>query len=254
MDFINDANYLDQHFLINEDIIKKIITFTNLSKEDEVLEIGPGVGTLTKLIAPNVKSLTVIEKDERLAKYLKEIPKIKIIWGDAIKTPYPKCNKIITSLPYSIIEPFIYKLKSTNFKELYMIMGQNYVDSVLNKEITNLSLLTNTYFALKELMTIAPDAFNPKPRVMSKLVKITPKKDKSALDVILETLYDLDAKLIKNSLLEAFIKLNNITKKESKIIVLNLNLPEEILNKQFNLISNEELKCLYEKIYLYLNK
>ena len=58
--FVNNPNELDQHFLIDKDIINSFINTCNLSEDDIVLEIGPGIGTLTKLIAPKVKKLYVI--------------------------------------------------------------------------------------------------------------------------------------------------------------------------------------------------
>ena len=59
MNFLNDSDLLDQHFLINEKYIKDFIKICNLQKDDIVLEVGPGVGTLTKLIAPKVKKMYV---------------------------------------------------------------------------------------------------------------------------------------------------------------------------------------------------
>ena len=252
--FKNDSNYLDQHFLIDEKIINRFIESCNLNKEDMVVEIGPGKGTLTRLIQSKVKSLTVIEKDLRLKEYLNEIPNIKIIYGSALDVDIPKCNKIITSLPYSIIEPFIKKLINIDFKELYMIMGSNYVNNVVNKEITNLSLLTNTYFDAKKLFNIEPSSFYPEPRVLSSVIKITKKMKFTDLDRIIKNMYELDDKKIKNALMESLISTKGLTKKESKELINKLNINEAILNKKFSLISNEELKELYEKISLFVNE
>ena len=60
--FVNNPNELDQHFLIDKDIINSFINICNLSEDDIVLEIGPGIGTLTKLIAPKVKKLYVLKR------------------------------------------------------------------------------------------------------------------------------------------------------------------------------------------------
>ena len=171
--FKNNPDELDQHFLIDKDVIYNFIRVCNLNNDDVVLEIGPGVGTLTKLIAPKVKKLYVIEKDIRLKPYLDKINNIDIIYGSCLDVPFPKVDKIITSLPYSIIEPFIYKVIHEDFNELYMIMGKNYCDNVINNKITNLSLLTNIYFDAYKYFDIYPDSFNPKPRVVSSLVKLT---------------------------------------------------------------------------------
>ena len=246
--FENDSNYLDQHFLINEKVVNSFIKLCNLNKDDMVVEIGPGIGVLTKIIAPKVKSLTVIEKDTRLKEYLEIIPNIKIIYNSVLDIPIPKCDKIITSLPYSIIEPFIYKLINTDFNELYMIMGSTYVNNTINKEITNLSLLTNTHFNIEKLFDIEPNSFNPPPKTLSCAVKITKKSEYSKLDLILKNMYALNDKKIKNDLMESLIIVQNLTKKESKIVINNLNIEEDILNKKFSIISNEELEKLYNKL------
>lgn len=246
--FLNDSDHLDQHFLIDQNIIDLFIKYCNLSKKDDVVEIGPGKGTLTQIIAPKVKSLTAIELDERLKPYLGNIPNLKVMYCNVLDIEIPKCNKIITALPYSIIEPFIYKLTKTDFEELYMIMGSTYVDNVLNNEINNLSLLTNTFFDTKKLFKILPESFNPEPKTLSYAVKITPKNDFKGLNLIFKYLYELDNKKIKNSLMEALIALKSLTKKEAKGIINNLNINNEILDKCFNQISNKELKELYQNI------
>ena len=248
MEFNNNTEYLDQHFLINEDIINRFIDICNLSKEDIVLEIGPGKGVLTKIISSKVKKLYVIEKDIRLKKYLDKIDNIEVIYDSCLDIDFPKIDKIITSLPYSIIEPFIYKLTNTVFKELYMIMGKSYVDNVLNKEINNLSLLTNTFFDIEKYIDIKPDDFYPAPKVYSSIIKLTHKKELTNIDKLFQNMYKLDDKLIKNALLESFIKVNNCTKREAKEYINNLNLCNEILNTKFKLIDNKSLKDLYTKI------
>ena len=246
--FKNNPDELDQHFLIDKDIINNFIKVCNLNKEDVVLEIGPGDGTLTKLIAPKVKKMYVIEKDTRLKPYLDKIKNIDVTYGSCLDVPFPKVDKIITSLPYSIIEPFIYKVIHEDFKELYMIMGKNYCDNVINNKITNLSLLTNIYFDVYKYFDIYPDSFNPKPRVVSSLVKLTFKNKLDEKDMIFRNMYKLNDKLVKNALMESLIIVKGLTKKESKENISKLNINAEILNKKFCMISNEELKNLFDKL------
>lgn len=248
MEFNNNTEYLDQHFLINEDIINKFIDICNLSKEDIVLEIGPGKGVLTKIISTKVKKLYVIEKDIRLKKYLDKIDNIEVIYDSCLDIDFPKVDKIITSLPYSIIEPFIYKLINIEFKELYMIMGKSYVDNVLNKEINNLSLLTNTFFDIEKYIDIKPNDFYPAPKVYSSIVKLNHKKELTKIDRIFQNMYKLDDKLVKNALLESLIIVNNWTKREAKEYIVNLKISNNILNTRFKLIDNNSLKELYCKI------
>ena len=248
MNFKNNTNELDQHFLVSDVVINKFIEASNLTKDDVCLEIGPGKGTLTKIIATKVKKLTVIEKDNRLEEYLKEIPNINIIIDDAIKAPWPKVNKIITSIPYSIIEPFIKKLTKENFDELIMMMGKNYCMNALDKKITYLSLMTNVFFNIEKITDVPKEAFNPAPRVTSCLVRLTPKKELTKIEELFQNIYNLDHKKCKNAIIESLIIRDNLTQKEAKEIVNNLNINENILNKPFSLIKNEELETLYNKL------
>ena len=248
MNFKNNTDNLDQHFLVSETVINKFIEISNLTKNDICLEIGPGKGILTKIIAPKVKKLTVIEKDERLEEYLKEIPNINIIIGDAIKEPWPKANKIITSIPYSIIEPFIKKLTKENFDELIMMMGKNYCMNAIDKKITYLSLMTNAFFNIEKIIDVPKEAFNPSPRVTSCLVRLTPKKELTKTEEIFQNMYKLAHKKCKNAIIESLIIRDNLTQKEAKEIVNSLNIDENILNKPFFLIKNEELDTLYNKL------
>jgi len=82
--FQNDSNYLDQHFLIDDVIINKFIKICNLNNDDTVVEIGPGKGVLTKKIIPQVKSLTLIEKDTRLKEYLDKL-NVKVIYANILE-------------------------------------------------------------------------------------------------------------------------------------------------------------------------
>lgn len=246
--FLNNPDELDQHFLIDIDVINNFIKVCNLSKDDVVLEIGPGDGTLTKLIAPKVKKLYVIEKDIRLKPYLDKINNIDITYSSCLDVSFPKVDKIITSLPYSIIEPFIYKIIHEDFNELYMIMGKNYCDNVINNKITNLSLLTNIYFDTYKYFDIYPDSFNPKPRVVSSLIKLTFKNKLNEKDMIFRNMYKLNDKLVKNGLRESLINVKGLTKRESREYIGKMEINSEILNKKFGMLSNSELKSLYDKI------
>ena len=245
--FKNDTNYLDQHFLIDEDVIKVFIDSCDLNKNDKVLEIGAGKGTLSKIINSKIKSLTIIEKDERLKKYLS---KYNVIYNDVLKEDISGYNKIITSLPYSITEPFIYKLIDVSFDKLIMICGKTFADNTIFKNDSKLSILTNLYFNVEKIIDIKPDSFEPKPRVLSSLIVLT-KKDINELskeDKIIRMLYKYRYLKVKNALKEILIKLDNITQKEARAIINSYNIDENILNKLFDELSNNEVKVLKNKI------
>lgn len=251
--FKNDTDKFDQHFLIDANIINKYIELCNFNKNDVVLEIGPGKGTLTKIIAPLVKKMYAIEIDERLREFLDVIDNVDVIYNNVLNIEFPKVDKIITSLPYSIIEPFIKKCINIDFKEMYMLMGSNYVNKSIEKMPNKLSIITNSYFRIEKLIDVDPKYFDYPPRVMSSIVKIT-KVKKENLDIkyrIYNEIIYRDNKKIKNALEEAFISIYNITKRESKKIIVNLNIPNDILDAKFEIISNDDLVILDEILEKY---
>lgn len=246
-DFKNDTNLLDQHFLVDEDIVDIFIDTCELNKDDKVLEIGAGKGILSKKIKDKVKNFTIIEKDERLKEYLVDY---NVIYNDVLNENIDGYNKIITSLPYSITEPFIYKIIDIKFDKLIMICGKNFADSIVNKDDNKISLLTNLYFDIKKIIDIKPQSFNPEPRVMSSLIVLTI-KDINSLDKndkILAMLYKYRYMKVKNALKEILIKLDNITQRQARDIISKLNISEPILNKLFDELSNNEVKELKNNI------
>lgn len=260
MEFKNETDRYDQHFLIDQEIVKRFISEARLVEEDIVVEIGPGKGMLTQLIASKVKKMYVIELDKRLEKFLKEIARqnsnIELIFDNVLDTFIPKCTKIITSLPYSIIEPFINKMLKCDFQELLMITGARYAHAVLENKLTKLSLLTNCYFTTEKILDIIPEAFEPKPRVLSTMIRLIPKTEAEITDqniLIFRYLFKFRSQKLKNALVESLIRVfelkgKKLTQKEAKNLISNLNISADLLDKEFSLISNLELESLHKKL------
>lgn len=244
--FKNDTNFLDQHFLVDENIIKTFIDSCEITKDDIVLEVGPGKGVLTKYLSEQAKKLLVVEKDVRLLPFLKDYD---VTYRDVLYYDIPDVNKIVTSLPYSITEPFLYKLLDVNFDKLIMMCGKNFVDN-LESNNTKLSIMCNLYFNYTKICDVKPDSFNPKPKVMSSLITMT-KKDEDKLskkDKIVRLLYKYRYMKVKNALKEILIKLDNLTQRQAKDIIKIYNINEDISNKLFDELSNSEVVELYKQI------
>ena len=257
-EFVNDINYLDQHFLVDKSIINAFVDAANLKINENVVEIGPGKGNISETIARRVNHLTCIEIDRDLEPFINVLKdkfnNVDVIYGNALNAYIPACDKIISALPYSITEPFIEKLIRCEFNEAILIVGRKFADNVISRKHNKLALLTNSFFVCEKIMDIAPDAFNPAPRVMSSMIKLT-KINREDLHhsfkrfMFRELFFNRDRKL-KNNLMESlieFVKLHNkkLTKKEAKSIIESYELPKEMLNKQMENLSNEEYKVLY---------
>ena len=114
---------LGQNFLIDGNIVRKIVRGAEVTKDDYVLEIGPGMGTLTEELALNAKKVIAIELDERLRPILEETlepyDNVEVVYGDVLKLPLKeiiqeKCGghpvKVVANLPYYVTTPIIGKL------------------------------------------------------------------------------------------------------------------------------------------------
>ena len=260
-EFKNDTNHLDQHFLVDKGIINTFIDYSDIKSTDKVVEIGPGKCEISDVVARRANHLTCIELDERLEPYINKLKNkhknVDVIYGNALEVFIPECDKIISALPYSITEPFIEKLIRCQFDSATLIVGKKFADNVINKNINKLSLLTNSFFIVEKIIDVAPDAFNPKPRVMSSIIRLTPIKrehlNNSFKKFIFRELFFYRDRKLKNNLMEAlieFVKLHDkqLTKKESKNIIDGYNLPEEMLDKYIENLSNEEFQLLYNAL------
>ena len=248
--FKNNTDNLDQHFLVDKDVINNFIKLCNLNKEDFIVEVGPGKGIITEKLCEKARKVIAIELDTTLKPFLDKLENkynnLEVIYGNILDEYIPKCDKIVTALPYSIIEPFINKLIKCEFNELYMIMGMNYIKSI-NEKDNKLSLLTRSYFNVEVLGEIEPNSFEPKPRVMSGIIKLTKKElnQNDNLYLVRELFYYRD-KLLKNALKESVIKKYGCTQKEALSKIENLNIKEELMHKKFEDFSNKDIEYLLE--------
>ncbi len=182
---------LGQNFLIDKNVLQKIIQTSELSEKDTVVEIGPGVGTLTKEIARNVKKVIAIEKDIKLIPILKDVlqkeKNITIINEDILKYQcQEKKYKVIANIPYYITSPIIRKfLEAENKPSLIILMIQNEVARriVARSPKANLLAVSVQVYAVPEIIkVVSRNSFWPQPDVSSAVIKITPhiKKESSS--------------------------------------------------------------------------
>ncbi|ADM89794.1 putative dimethyladenosine transferase [Candidatus Zinderia insecticola CARI] len=216
-------NKFSQIFLINNNLIKKIIKKINIKNNDFILEIGFGNGNLTKYLIKYKIFLFAIEIDKKLYKNLKIKYKNKInlfnynILKFNIKI-FNKKFRIIGNLPYNISKKIIlYFIKFyKNIKDIYVMLQKEFVKKINanygNKKFSKISILTQIKFNIIILLNISKKNFYPIPKVNSYFIKMIPKKyiyyNKSILNLILKISFFKKKKIIKNSMKKIF-NLNN---------------------------------------------
>jgi len=174
---------LGQSFLIDNNIVDKVIKTADISEQDTILEIGTGLGTLTKELAKKAKKVITIEKDkgiiEILKKILKDYENIEIIHGDILKTTKLdiKDYKIVSNLPYYITSPVIRMfLESDNQPQEMILIIQKEVAQRICAKQTRMNLLAISvqfYSQPKIIHYISKNCFWPRPKVDSAIIRIS---------------------------------------------------------------------------------
>jgi len=184
---------LGQNFLIDKNILKKIVSIIEI-KDKSILEIGPGTGNLTSYILKDCpKKFFVVEKDKKLAIFLKKKfeDKIIIINDDILKINEKKLYEdrfiVFGNLPYNIsteiLAKWILNLDDKNFwfDSLILMFQKEVADRIISKfnssEYGRLSILTNWKLSVDKICDIKSSSFFPKPKVDSSLLIFKPKKN-----------------------------------------------------------------------------
>lgn len=176
---------LGQIFLIDKKVAEREVNYAYISHSDTVLEIGPGQGFLTKLLAEKAKKVVAIELDKNLVNNLKHsIPdNVELIHGDALKVDFetlPKFNKIVSNLPFQISSPITFKFLDYTFSLAVLIYQKEFADRMIatpnSKDYSRLSV--GIYYKTKcELLeTIPKTCFKPQPKVDSCIIRLIPRK------------------------------------------------------------------------------
>ncbi len=182
---------LGQNFLIDGNTVRKIVYLSGITKEDCVIEIGPGMGTLTEELAINAKKVISIELDSRLKPILEETlapyGNTKIIFEDVLKVDLKElikteCEglsvKIVANLPYYVTTPIIAKLIESELPiESISVMvqkevAQRIVAKAHTKEYGSLSLFVQFYAEAKILMKVPKTVFMPQPTIDSAVINL----------------------------------------------------------------------------------
>ena len=170
---------LGQHFLVDENILRVIERLAELGPKDVVLEIGPGLGVLTRFLADRVAHVHAAEVDRRLEEHLAGIDRTTVHWGDAlhldIRALDPPPRKLVANLPYNVATPIVAESLSIAQLDLWCVMVQREVaDRFFAKPSTKaygaVSVLVQLAAERTGFHPVSREVFRPKPNVESALV------------------------------------------------------------------------------------
>ena len=251
---IKSKKSLGQNFLIDNNIINKIIKLSDVCNNN-IVEIGPGTGNLTKkIIEQNPKSLILIEKDHKLTSYLNtklsDSKNIKIFNEDILKfeleSKIKKESTIIGNLPYNISSQILAKLIKfkkwlPKYKKLILMFQKEVADKILAKHSSSLfgrlAILTNARLMITDHFNVSPNCFYPVPKVKSTILVFEPiinqdfkVKDISNLEKITHIFFSRKRKMINKAFKKVFKKPTEVAEK----ININLSLrPNQLSEKEY---------------------
>jgi len=229
---------LDQSFMVSVEMIKKIVSLAEINRHETVLEVGSGIGLLTKEIAKYSKNVIAVEIDKRLAGILrcelKNFDNVEIRNDNILRIldkERPVFNKVISNTPYSICEALLQRLAMYDFGLAILTVPKGFAHILTakkgQKKYSMLSFFSQEFFNIKIVCFLPKQAFYPEPKTNSAIVLLKPKRKRS---VLCRVLLKRKAKL-KNALLQAITmperrwgSSKRPTKNEARKIIKSLKL------------------------------
>jgi 16S rRNA (adenine1518-N6/adenine1519-N6)-dimethyltransferase len=257
---LNPKKNLGQNFILDQNITDKIVRASGIKPGDEVLEIGPGPGGLTRsILAVNPLKLTVIEQDSRCIAALEELQdlyqQLNIVNADALaineETLVNKNCKVIANLPYNIGTALLIKwLGNVSFYSSFTLMFQKEVAMRIvaeprSKDYGRLSVIAQLLCDIDLHFDLKPEVFFPSPKVTSSVISLYPKKILPPIEVIksvqsiAKTLFNQRRKMLRSTLKQVHPDLDGL------IFNSNISLtqrPEELSIAEFVKLAENQIK------------
>lgn len=205
-----------QNFLIDPNIISKIISVLNPEKNHTILEIGPGRGALTKKMANLNLKISAVEIDPMLCEYLRQqkIDDIKIYNEDILKfdcSIMPDNYLVIGNLPYNISTPILFKfMENIRWKKMVVMLQKEVAERIVskhgNKKYGRISIMMQSFFDIDLKFNVSKTVFKPQPKITSSILLIKPKKNSSInyqnLKIVVENAFKHRRKKLAHNLKE----------------------------------------------------
>jgi 16S rRNA (adenine1518-N6/adenine1519-N6)-dimethyltransferase len=193
-----------QHFLCDAHTIGAIVDAIAPHARDIVVEIGPGLGALTQPLRDVLDQLTVIELDRDLAAHLRKDARLRVIESDVLRVDFKQLSatleasgnlRIVGNLPYNVSTPILFHLLpfAQFVKDQHFMLQKEVVDRMVaqagSSEFSRLSVMLQWRYRLEKVLDVAPQCFDPPPKVDSAVVRMVPLE--TAPDLVLGTLSEL---------------------------------------------------------------
>lgn len=249
---------LGQNFTVDSGILRKLVAYASLTKDDVVLEVGAGLGFLTQLLSSECKRVVAVEVDPQLVgflrKQLQSLQNVELIEGDILKVSLPFFNKVVSAPPYSISSPLLFRLLENKFDWAVLVLQKEFAErlvaSVGSKDYGRITV-TIYYRAEVELLDTVPrTVFYPPPDVDSVMVRLKPRSppfkvdDEKMFFEVVRTLFTQRNKKVRNAVIP-FLRKRGVAGKEAvelaDSLVYSARRVRELSPEDFGILTNELL-------------
>jgi len=256
---ISPKKRLGQNFVIENSLLQSLIAYGNIDKEDTVLEVGAGLGFLTRLLSLKCRRVIAVEIDSKLAtvsrENLSKLPNIELIEGDVLTAKIPSFDKMISTPPYSISSPLLFWLLTKAFQLAVLAFQEEFARrlkaDVGSKDYSRLTVTTYYRADIELLDHIPKNSFYPSPDVDSMIVRIKPKpapfkvKDEKAFFELVQTVFNQRNKKLRNAIPPLLIK-RGLDKQKAQMVADRLTFHDkrvrELAPEDFGALTNEILE------------
>jgi 16S rRNA (adenine1518-N6/adenine1519-N6)-dimethyltransferase len=256
---VSPKKRLGQHFTVDIDLLRRLVSCASIAKGDIVLEVGAGLGFLTQLLSRECKKVIAVEVDPTLVKILEKqlykLQNIDLIEGDILKISLPKFTKIVSAPPYSISSLLLFRLLEIKFDLAILILQKELAErlaaSVGSRDYGRLTV-TIYYRANVELLDSVPrKVFYPMPDVDSMMLRLEPREppfqvdDEETFFELVQVLFTQRNKKVRNALIP-FLRKRKMNKREAIELadstIYCTKRVRELAPEDFGILTNELLR------------
>ena len=244
---VRAAKGLGQHFLVDERVAHRHVEYAGIAADDVVLEIGPGLGVLTRPLLRKAARVVAVEKDRRLARGLRDLGgNLEILEGDAVKVPLPAFDRVVSNLPYRISSPITFRLLDLPFDRAVLMYQEEFARRLVarqgDEDYSRLSVKAYVRARAELVERVPRSAFWPQPRVDSAIVLLEPRpalfsvEDWATFDAVVDASFQHRRKAIENALRLSWPKFARTEKAFERLLSGSPYLrkrPEELTPEQF---------------------
>lgn len=266
---IKPKKSLGQNFLVDGNVLRKIVAAAEITPDDSVLEVGAGIGVLTKKLAEKAGMVTAVEKDRSLAPVLREVlgirENVRLLFEDILKVNLQELFseesrmttginlKVVANIPYYITSPLIFNLLESGIKwKLLVLLVQKEVAERIvalpgSKTYGALTVGIQYHAVVEMLGTVPPNVFFPRPNVSSAILRLIPKGKSSSMEterlfkLLVRAVFNFRRKTLANALRRIALELGGEKRLQEAFQALGLDpggRGENLSVEQFSLLAS----------------